>query len=171
VLVVIGDFFNCIYLYACRCGDRIKCIALSESSREKVLCGIADYMHPRSAIPILIISYETMRMHAERFTAPKPPSSSSSSAAASSAFSPCCDLLIADEAHRLKNAETLTYGVLLTLPCKRRVLLSGTPMQNNLDEFFAMADLVNPGVFGEERQFRKQLRNSVNDGKRLKYYN
>jgi SNF2 family DNA or RNA helicase len=97
-----------------------------------------------------------MRMHAERFTAPQSPAAAAASAA--SGFSPCCDLLIADEAHRLKNAETLTYGVLLTLPCKRRVLLSGTPMQNNLDEFFAMADLVNPGVFGEERQFRKQLR-------------
>jgi DNA repair and recombination RAD54-like protein len=65
--------------------------------------------------------------------------------------------MIADEAHRLKNAETLTYTTLCSLPCKRRVLLSGTPMQNNLDEFFAMADLVNPGIFGDERAFRKQL--------------
>ena len=97
-------------------------------------------------------------MHAERFTAPQ--SAAAAAASAASGFSPCCDLLIADEAHRLKYAETLTYGVLLTLPCKRRVLLSGTPMQNNLDEFFAMADLVNPGVFGEERQFRKQLRDA-----------
>lgn len=47
-------------------------------------------------------------------------------------------------AHRLKNDATLTNKALSALPCKRRVLLSGTPMQNHLDEFFSMADFCNP---------------------------
>lgn len=38
------------------------------------------------------------------------------------------------QAHRLKNDATLTNRALDSLPCKRRVLLSGTPMQNHLDE-------------------------------------
>lgn len=45
-----------------------------------------------------------------------------------------CDLLICDEAHRLKNDATLTNRALDGLACRRRVLLSGTPMQNHLDE-------------------------------------
>jgi len=45
-----------------------------------------------------------------------------------------CDLLICDEAHRLKNDATLTNRALDSLPCRRRILLSGTPMQNHLDE-------------------------------------
>lgn len=47
---------------------------------------------------------------------------------------PCSDLLICDEAHRLKNDATQTNKALDSLACKRRVLLSGTPMQNHLDE-------------------------------------
>ena len=47
---------------------------------------------------------------------------------------PRSDLLICDEAHRLKNDATLTNKALDSLACRRRVLLSGTPMQNHLDE-------------------------------------
>lgn len=32
------------------------------------------------------------------------------------------------------------------LKCRKRVLLSGTPMQNDLEEFYAMTDFTNPGV-------------------------
>ena len=39
------------------------------------------------------------------------------------------DLIICDEAHRLKNDATLTNQCLSQLHCRRRVLLSGTPMQ------------------------------------------
>jgi DNA repair and recombination protein RAD54 and RAD54-like protein len=49
-------------------------------------------------------------------------------------YDACSDLLICDEAHRLKNDATQTNKALDSLACKRRVLLSGTPMQNHLDE-------------------------------------
>ncbi|EFN50501.1 hypothetical protein CHLNCDRAFT_55816, partial [Chlorella variabilis] len=39
-------------------------------------------------------------------------------------------------AHRLKNDATLTNRALDSLACRRRVLLSGTPLQNRLDEFY-----------------------------------
>jgi SNF2 family DNA or RNA helicase len=42
-----------------------------------------------------------------------------------------------------------------SLACKRRVLLSGTPMQNHLDEFYAMVNFCNPGVLGTPSQFRR----------------
>ena len=49
----------------------------------------------------------------------------------------CCDLLVCDEAHRLKTTgPNKTVDALLSLGCKRRVLLTGTPVQNNLDEFY-----------------------------------
>jgi DNA repair and recombination RAD54-like protein len=40
------------------------------------------------------------------------------------------------QAHRLKNDSTLTNRALDSLACRRRVLLSGTPLQNRLDEFY-----------------------------------
>ena len=130
------------------CGSRIKCVALSESSREKAIMGIADFLSPRREYPVLIVSYETFRLHVEKFDTES-----------------SCDFLICDEAHRLKNAETLTYTALANLPCKRRILLSGTPMQNNLEEFFAMVDLINPGVLGDEKHFRRVYQSPILAGR------
>ncbi|GLC33814.1 DNA-dependent ATPase protein rad54 [Pleodorina starrii] len=117
---------------------RLKTLAMCESSREDVVANIGLFLHPSNVYKVLIISYETFRMHADRFQVPH-----------------ACDLLLCDEAHRLKNDATLTNRALDNLPCKRRVLLSGTPMQNHLDEFFAMVDFCNPGVLGAPAQFRK----------------
>ncbi|CAN0025642.1 unnamed protein product, partial [Discosporangium mesarthrocarpum] len=51
---------------------------------------------------------------------------------------------------RTRNATTQTNTcrrpLHAALRCRRRVLLSGTPMQNDLEEFFAMVDFTNPGV-------------------------
>ncbi|KAG2497992.1 hypothetical protein HYH03_004251 [Edaphochlamys debaryana] len=117
---------------------RLRTLAMCESSREDVVSNIGLFLHPANTYKVLIISYETFRLHAERFQVPH-----------------ACDLLICDEAHRLKNDATLTNRALGNLPCKRRVLLSGTPMQNHLDEFFAMVDFCNPGVLGQPAQFRR----------------
>lgn len=58
------------------------------------------------------------------------------------------ELIICDEGHKLKNAEIKTTKAVASLPGKRRVILSGTPIQNNLDEFYAMVNFVNPeGMF------------------------
>lgn len=76
-----------------------------------------------------------------------------------------CDLLICDEAHRLKNADTATTQALALLSCRRRVLLTGTPLQNNLDEFHAMADFANPQLFGGSEVFRRGFANPILRGK------
>lgn len=125
---------------------RVKTTALFEANRDAVVQGIRTFIdgsnHPRLHSPqVLVISYETFRMHAQRFIdAPK-----------------ACDLLICDEAHRLKNASSQINRALSALACRRRVLLSGTPMQNDLDEFFAMVDFTNPGILGSASEFRKHF--------------
>ena len=51
-----------------------------------------------------------------------------------------CQLLVCDEGHRLKNiGGNATIKALNMLPAKKRILLSGTPVQNNLDEFYAVS--------------------------------
>ncbi|XP_049935835.1 DNA repair and recombination protein RAD54 isoform X2 [Nymphaea colorata] len=117
---------------------RVQVIALCEATRADVVVGIDNYLAPCSHYEILIVSYETFRMHSSRFEKPG-----------------SCDLLICDEAHRLKNDQTLTNKALASLSCTRRVLLSGTPMQNDLEEFFAMVNFTNPGILGDASYFRR----------------
>ena len=76
----------------------------------------------RRAVTHPVVSYDMMRRHNSKLKA-------------------CLDiqLLVCDEAHRLKNIDgNATIDALNGLAARRRVLLSGTPIQNDLDEFYAM---------------------------------
>ncbi|XP_028624664.1 DNA repair and recombination protein RAD54B [Grammomys surdaster] len=64
-------------------------------------------------------------------------------------------LLICDEGHRLKNSSIKTTAALSSLSCEKRVILTGTPVQNDLQEFFALVDFVNPGILGSLSSYRK----------------
>jgi DNA repair and recombination protein RAD54B len=70
-----------------------------------------------------------------------------------------CDdigIVIADEGHRLKTQSNKAAAAIKELGTERRVILSGTPIQNDLAEFFTMADFVNPGVLNTYSHFKKQ---------------
>ncbi|KAL2914963.1 Chromodomain-helicase-DNA-binding protein 1-like [Polyrhizophydium stewartii] len=56
--------------------------------------------------------------------------------------------IIVDEAHRLKNAVSLLHMRMAELDCKNRLLLTGTPVQNNLTELQALLSFANPSIFG-----------------------
>ncbi|KAM4600376.1 DNA repair and recombination protein RAD54B [Polymixia lowei] len=64
-------------------------------------------------------------------------------------------LIICDEGHRLKNSSIKTSSALSGLSCKRRVILTGTPVQNDLQEFYAIIEFVNPGILGSSTAYRK----------------
>jgi len=70
-------------------------------------------------------------------------------------------LVVCDEGHRLKNSNIKTTQCLQQMSTKRRVILSGTPIQNDLAEFFAMADFVNPGILGDYRQFKRVFEDPI----------
>lgn len=71
------------------------------------------------------------------------------------------DLMICDEGHRLKNNNTNTSIALNQIGCKRRVLLTGTPIQNELAEFFALIDFVNPGILGTYSMFKREFEDKI----------
>ncbi|XP_033351681.1 DNA repair and recombination protein RAD54B-like [Bombus vosnesenskii] len=64
------------------------------------------------------------------------------------------NLIICDEGHRLKNNDVKAAKILYNLKCKRRILLTGTPIQNNLQEFFTLIDFVNPTILGSNSEFK-----------------
>lgn len=89
--------------------------------------------------PVLIVSYETLRLYVEEFGQTQ------------------IGLLLCDEGHRLKNGESQTFTALNGLNVQRRVILSGTPIQNDLSEYFALLNFANPNYLGTRAEFRKQF--------------
>ncbi|KAI2615643.1 SNF2 family N-terminal domain-containing protein [Hypoxylon sp. NC1633] len=57
---------------------------------------------------------------------------------------------IFDEGHRLKNQDTLIYRQMMRVPSKWRLIISGTPIQNNLKELLTVLHFIEPDLFGDE---------------------
>lgn len=89
--------------------------------------------------PVMIVSYETLRNLQELLGNTE------------------IGLLLCDEGHRLKNSDSLTFQTLDQLRVKRRVILSGTPIQNDLSEYFSLINFAIPDVLGNRVEFRKHF--------------
>lgn len=64
------------------------------------------------------------------------------------------DLLIVDEGHKAKNVNTRIRKGLKDLYVKRqKVILTGTPVQNNLIEFYSLMDIIEDGILGTQSEF------------------
>ncbi len=75
------------------------------------------------------------------------------------------DLLVVDEAHRLRNHLTQGWKFVDALSLKYLLLLTATPVQNDLRELYNLVTLLKPGVLGTYRAFRKEF--MVRGDKRL----
>ncbi|KAH8698888.1 putative dsDNA-dependent ATPase [Talaromyces proteolyticus] len=71
------------------------------------------------------------------------------------------DIVIADEGHRLKTVQNKSGQAIQSLNATKRIILSGTPIQNDLREFFAAVDLVNPSVLGTYKNFMREFEGPI----------
>jgi SNF2 family DNA or RNA helicase len=69
---------------------------------------------------------------------------------------PRWDLVIADEAHRLKNPRSASAGLAKSLHSRYLLLLTATPIENRLGDLFQLVSLVRPGSLGSMSQFRSR---------------
>ncbi|KAJ3261825.1 choline dehydrogenase 7 [Boothiomyces macroporosus] len=76
---------------------------------------------------------------------------------------------VLDEAHRLKNKSSKVTEYLKSYQMEHRVLLTGTPLQNSLDELWALLNFLEPANFASEKEFQKNFgsMNSASDVERL----
>lgn len=123
-------------------GKSVKSSELSEKLKQ---WGSAEGR--RVTHPVLVISYETLRRNSTELGTTE------------------IGLLLADEGHRLKNGDSLTFNALNALNVKRRVILSGTPIQNDLSEYFSLLNFANPGLLGTRSEFRKNYEIKILKGR------
>jgi superfamily II DNA or RNA helicase len=64
------------------------------------------------------------------------------------------DLVIVDEAHHLRDRASQSYGLVDRLTKRFLLLLSATPVQNNLLELYNLLTLLKPGIFKTQKEFR-----------------
>lgn len=72
------------------------------------------------------------------------------------------DLVVVDEAHHLRNRTTLAWKLINQIQKRFILLLSATPLQNNLIELFNLITLLKPGHFKTEKLFRQEYLNKGN---------
>ncbi|XP_041363307.1 DNA repair and recombination protein RAD54B-like [Gigantopelta aegis] len=93
--------------------------------------------------PVLVISYEMFVRASEILKATK------------------FDIVVCDEGHRLKNSAIKTTAIIGNLAISRRVVLTGTPIQNDLKEFFSIIEFCNPGILGSSASFRRVFEDPI----------
>uniref|UniRef100_A0A0K0DZ63 DNA repair and recombination protein RAD54-like n=2 Tax=Strongyloides stercoralis TaxID=6248 RepID=A0A0K0DZ63_STRER len=129
---------------------RVNPMPIDSGKREEIRTNLTRFMNERSlysSIPVVIISYETFRIHADILSQSE------------------IGMVICDEGHRLKNNENLTYQALSSLKCLKRILISGTPIQNDLLEYYSLINFVNPGMLGSASEFKKNFENPILKGR------
>ncbi|QCD87728.1 DNA excision repair protein ERCC-6 [Vigna unguiculata] len=101
-----------------------------------------------NGVEILITSFDTYRIHGSLLSDVK------------------WNVVIVDEAHRLKNEKSKLYEACLQIKTLRRYGLTGTIMQNKIMELFNLFDWVSPGSLGTREHFRDYYDEPLKHGQR-----
>ncbi|MCX5300012.1 DEAD/DEAH box helicase [Streptomyces sp. NBC_00193] len=101
----------------------------------------------RPAGGFVLTTYGTMRLDAPRLAAVR------------------WGMVVADEAQHVKNPRSSTAKALRTIPSAARVALTGTPVENNLSELWAVLDWTTPGLLGRLGTFRTRYAEPVESGR------
>jgi SNF2 family DNA or RNA helicase len=73
------------------------------------------------------------------------------------------DRLLLDEAQDVKNPLTKRARALRRLPARRRLAMTGTPIENRLGDLWALMDIVNPGLLGSRERFERTFARPIEE--------
>ncbi|HSM91673.1 MAG TPA: DEAD/DEAH box helicase [Anaeromyxobacteraceae bacterium] len=103
--------------------------------------------------PVLVTSYELARADERALAAVEP------------------DLLILDEAQRIKNWRTRTASVVKRIASRFAFVLTGTPLENRLDDLYSLMQVVDPHRFGPLWRFNERFARLDDAGRPIGYRN
>ncbi|HYX34475.1 MAG TPA: DEAD/DEAH box helicase [Oligoflexus sp.] len=98
---------------------------------------------------VVLTSYGLVRTEEERFA------------------TPLWNTLVLDEAQTIKNPESRIAQAVQKLKGKFRLALSGTPVENRLDDLWSLFAFVNPGLLGGRKDFRERFSRPIEDGQEV----
>jgi len=75
------------------------------------------------------------------------------------------DIVFLDESQVLKNYRSQSYQAVESLKTEQYITLSGTPVENHIDELWAAMNLINPGLLGERKSFLDRYNKIMNEGR------
>uniref|UniRef100_A0A8C9U8S9 Excision repair cross-complementation group 6-like 2 n=1 Tax=Scleropages formosus TaxID=113540 RepID=A0A8C9U8S9_SCLFO len=102
----------------------------------------------RGRCEIALTTYETLRLCMDQFNSIN------------------WSAIIVDEVHRLKNPNSQITQAMKEMKCKVRIGLTGTILQNNLEELWCVMDWANPGCLGSLECFRNRFAEPIERGQR-----
>ena len=74
------------------------------------------------------------------------------------------NIVVADEAHKMKNQKSGIGMVATLFATTSRIALTGSPLANNLGDYYAMIDWVAPGYLGELSEFNAHYKVPIEEG-------
>ncbi|XP_041451577.1 transcriptional regulator ATRX homolog [Drosophila obscura] len=77
---------------------------------------------------------------------------------------PGADLVVCDEGHIIKNSKSAISLAVSKIKTPKRIILTGTPIQNNLKEYYSMVNFIKPLYLGTEREFANLYANPIKNG-------
>ncbi len=110
----------------------------------------ADSLNNLSENSIIIVSYDTFQRDSELF------------------YKIVWGWIVLDEAQMIKNSETKRAKSIIKLQGERRLILSGTPIENHLGELWSLFNFLNPLLLGSQKEFLNNFVKPIIDGNELK---
>ena len=121
---------------AARFAPDLKLLTLHGPNRKRNFCAIAEHHLIVTTYPLIRRDYEIL-------------------------FAQEYDLAILDEAQAVKNPAAAISKLIRDIDARQRIALTGTPMENNLAELWALFDWLVPGLLGKRTEFNKIFRTPI----------